>query len=199
MSQLARLVSNFEDWCENASRSSDGWQSNFPKLDQLLSAARRELSSPELAPHSASLIVGLFSPLDEDEQVLELVCEKPRHIATLARVALHLDDRSALWQLAVAAGKIGDQACLQLLRALVHHDDEYVRRRALLALRELDGGFSEEIAKEWLRHPHEYTRMVALDTLATLKSAYFLRAMGTLKDDPSEVVRNRVAALETSG
>ena len=51
--------------------------------------------------------------------------------------------------------------------------------------------FAESIAIKWLRSENEYSRMLALDTLAVPNSPQLCQAMQILKDDPSPVVQDR--------
>ena len=116
----------------------------------------------------------------------------------VGRFGLTSDDSDARWQAAVALAEVKTQEAVSLLRQYTADTHEYVRRRAHLAIRSVDTGFAEHQALKWLESPHEYSRMVALGTLADLGSSHLRAALERLRDDDSAVVQGKVRELVRS-
>lgn len=87
-------------------------------------------------------------------------------IVPLARAALRVGERDDRWQLAVQLGELGLRVHVeQLLMKLAHDEHEYVRRRALQSLVQVDSPSVEELALvAWHRsdEDQEWARMNAL-------------------------------------
>ncbi len=111
----------------------------------------------------------------------------------MACEAIEFPDYRARWQTAVLAGEVAEE---EQVRLYLNDPDEYVRRRALLAARERFPALAETEAMVWLDSPHEYSRMVALDTLFFLKSDKYRVAANRLAKDLSQVVLTKLNDLE---
>ncbi len=120
-----------------------------------------------------------------------MLSANPKASFLVAKRGVHYTDSQARWQIAVLLGRLGTSNAVELLKGMTSDADEYVRRRALLSVRDVDSAFAESIAIEWLESEYEYSRMVALDTLAVLNSPYLSEAMRILENDPSPVVQNQ--------
>jgi HEAT repeat protein len=115
------------------------WEMDYPGWDELYSATRDLLSnSPSSlpAPVTSSLLYVLARD-NEAEHVKELLEAVPEVLVALAANAADAE-RDARWQLADALKTVNTQHSMDLLKGLSTDGDEYVRRRALLAMATLD-------------------------------------------------------------
>ncbi|MCW3051984.1 MAG: hypothetical protein JWN14_1154 [Chthonomonadales bacterium] len=112
----------------------------------------------------------------EDEIIADELREKfPDVLLPLTRAAIEFGEKDARWQLAHQLGQLdatgGEPE--QMLLALAHDEEEYVRRRALQALARRGSAAVEPLALEmWEREdPHqEWSRMMALSCLQRVGS-----------------------------
>ncbi|MCP3393830.1 HEAT repeat domain-containing protein [Bradyrhizobium sp. CCGB12] len=97
---------------------------------------------------------------------------RPAHLLALARAAPHSPERDARWQLADALGsdEFAADEVEPLLEQFFHDADEYVSRRALLALARRRSKRAEALALRAWGTEHEYQRMAALDALSAVNS-----------------------------
>jgi len=135
---------------------------------------------------------------NESEWVLEKIEENDSLAWEVVEAGIQYHDFEARWQIAVLLGFLGTSRATPYLVQLCHDEDEYVRRRALLELRQHDKTLSETIAIGWLDSIHEYSRMVAVDTLKYINSTEFESAAKKLIYDSSSIVKNRLAELRSN-
>ena len=90
----------------------------------------------------------------------------------LARAGTGSAERDARWQLAAALGNVepDEGGVVPLLETYVADGDEYVSRRALLALGQIKAPIAESLAQRAWDTKHEYQRMAALDVFHRLGS-----------------------------
>jgi HEAT repeat protein len=156
------------------------------------------LSRGKLDSEDIQEILFVLARDNEAENILDMLTERPDIAEQIAFQGVNYEDRDARWQIAVLLGRLGTGKALDHLRSMRRDPDEYVRRRALLELRDHDAELSERIAIEWLDSEYDYSRMVALDTLAFLNSPALEMAMEKLDEDPSEVVQKRIRIIAAS-
>jgi HEAT repeat protein len=81
-------------------------------------------------------IVYVLARDNEDERVLEMLTSRPEIVFALCELAS--SESEARWQIAVALGRIGGVEASARLQRFVDDPEEYVRRRATLALQEIE-------------------------------------------------------------
>ena len=192
---LSDLVQDWKRWSATADRPWDGWETLYPRWsDEVVPAITEALSEP-IGNSDAEAILFFLGRDNECEHVLDMLSENPKYSERVAVEAIDHPDQEVRWQIAVVLGQIATGGTLDALIRMLADPDEYVRRRALLAVRDHRSQVAEETALSWLNSEHEYSRMVALDTLAEVKSRALLDAIQALEDDPSSVVQQRRATI----
>ena len=192
---LPELVQDWERWSATADKPRDGWETLYPRWSNEVVLAITEALSEPITNSDAEAILFFLGRDNECENVLDMLSEKPKHSERIAIEAIDHPDQEVRWQIAVVLGQIATGGTLDALSRMLADPDEYVRRRALLAVRDHRPQVAEETALSWLNSGHEYSRMVALDTLAKVKSKNLLDAIQVLEDDPSSVVQQRRAKV----
>ena len=129
----------------------------------------------------------------ESERIMEILEEKPTLGYVIARKGVNYQDWNARWQVAVLLAHFKDTKLL--IKMVEKDEEEYVRRRALLGLRDIDNMSAEKLAIKHLKSIYEYERMVAIDTLDFLSSSYLTQALNMLKDDPSTLIQNKIKGI----
>ncbi len=113
----------------------------------------------------------------------------------LVAYATKSSDADAKWQVVVSVADAELPDAAELIRPFLNDDDEYVRRRSLMAYALFAPREDEEIAIQNLAATFEYTRIAALHVLHAIDSPHLVSALEALENDPSEHVRHNVRKL----
>ncbi len=186
---LATQVASLRSW--QAKKPSANPEQHYEGFGDLVSAAVSAASSAQVGSHNIGAILEVLGVDHEAERVLDALSETPDSALAVALAGIDHPDWNTRWQLAVLLGRLATPSAVAALRHLLADDHEYVRRRALLALRDHDHELAERTSLSWLDSEHAYSRMVALDTLDMLESTHLSDALEALLTDPSDVVRAR--------
>lgn len=178
------------------------WECDYDQWQPLWAAAIAVLDS--LPPSSwtetccANLLYAIARD-NEDERIARELPGNPDALLELARLAIESSEPDAKWQLAVQLGALStarEEAEALLLR-LVDDHDEYVSRRALLALGAWRSAHAESLAERAWLTGHEYQRIAALWVLGDVAPGKLAHYVGLAKEDGRQlVVENALEALE---
>ena len=142
MSSLKLEIASFRRWASETGKHpgcSAEWECDYPNWRGLylavehflVSVANRPLATDEL-----DLILYALARDNECEQILEILERFPNVAMQLARFGWNYSESDARWQLAVLLGRIKSLDSVELLQHYISDKEEYVRRRARLALGE---------------------------------------------------------------
>lgn len=196
MKVLAEQVERFQEWATRRTGRSGEWETDYPEWAALWATANQALAKNSLGESEIALLLYVLVRDNESELILEMLLEYPDNGMHLARACLGNSEPEARWQIAIFLGSQEGEAAQELLRGLVQDEDEYVRRRALLASVPRDPKFAETTAESWLSAEGEYSRLAALSVLQDLRSPALRQAASRLRGDPSPHVRTKVAEIE---
>ncbi|MDN4476894.1 HEAT repeat domain-containing protein [Demequina sp. SYSU T00192] len=152
------------------------WQSEYPDWPDLWKSSVQFALSRPVASWSSDQLEDLLFALardSEDELISEGISEDPEALLALSVAAIRQGESDAKWQLAARLGEMRSHRdrAIKLLLQFVEDPDEYVRRRALLALSALRAPQAEELAERAWQSGLEYQRIAALSVLAEIGSA----------------------------
>lgn len=157
------------------SRSAE-WESEYPAWQEVWSAASDFTADRPVTSWSVAEMDDVLFAIARDnemEEVVEAVGANPATLIAVAIAAQARGEPDARWQIAARLGREAanrEQAVTVLLR-MVTDSDEYVRRRALLALGELRADEAESCAEKAWASGLGYQRIAALHVLADIGSA----------------------------
>ena len=118
---------------------------------------------------------------NECEDLADEIEENPDVLIKLANLALNSLEDDAKWQLADRLGNLSNEPAESLLLKFVKDEDEYVRRRALIALGRMNSPQAEALAEKSWETGEEYQRIAALWVLKDISSnkltAYLQKAI----------------------
>jgi HEAT repeat protein len=191
-------LDRLKEWARRTSTPAQDWDAEYPDWPKLMASAREALRRRPMNPDLTTRLLEALALDHEAESLRDTLVEEPEQGILLARAGLAYPNPDARWQIADFLGTLNQPEANALLRRLVADPDEYVRRRALLAIQHHDPAFAEEVAASWLAAEHEYSRLAALSVLSDLKSKHLASALELLKDDPSPMVRNKAATLKSA-
>lgn len=171
--ELRLAVQNFRAWAGASlpvGRCGE-WETEYESWDQLYLAATAVLRSEPDAWDSETkeLLLFVIARDNEDGVVADQLTEDQALV--LAEASIHSSERDAKWQLAVRLSTFPLAAGLErILLALANDADEYVRRRALMALADVGSRGSVPLAMKAWESCEEYQRMACLHVLQRLNS-----------------------------
>lgn len=176
-SDLRAEVARFEQWATEVplvGRSGE-WECDYSEWKQLWAAARRLIETVPVTTWTDAMSQDLLYALardNEDEVIAEELGRRSDTLLEIARRAIASAEADAKWQIAYQLGKLSDHRSQaeSLLFLLIQDVDEYVRRRALLALGQLKSEKTEQAAELAWQTGHEYQRMAALWALKDVGS-----------------------------
>jgi hypothetical protein len=196
---LKTEVAKFKKWAVSEPQDYGEWEMDYPEWSAVYTAVEETLSQPILNDGDVSLLLYILARDNECEFILDMLGDAPEHGLRLAEAAFSCLERDARWQAAVFLGRRSENEAKDLLRQFINDEDEYVRRRALLAISQHDSVFAEETAWQWIDSPHDFSRLAALSVLQDLQSPRLKKALERLREDPFESVREKVVALSEKG
>lgn len=175
------------------------WESEFPAWGEVYAAARTIVSVRPAASWSAVDVDDMLFAIardNEEEAVADVCGAVPAILLMLADAAVDRGEQDARWQIAAQLGNHAEhrtQAVALLLR-LICDDDEYVRRRALLAVGALRADEAEGCAERAWASGEEYQRIAALQVLVDLTSSRLAHYLRLAEDDGRTHVRAAAAS-----
>ncbi|MCT7317425.1 HEAT repeat domain-containing protein [Ralstonia sp. CHL-2022] len=127
---------------------------------------------------------------NEMEWISRQLAGKPDALVELAWLAIDSSEPDAKWQVAVQLGALSAkrEEAEQLLLRLVDDEDEYVSRRALLALGALKSSHAERLAEKAWRTGHEYQRIAALWVLKDVAPSKLMQYVRLAYEDGRKIV-----------
>ena len=164
---LADEVSRFREWAATQSRTSGEWECDYPHWTALYAATTQALDDESWRTQPAAIVYVLARD-NECEIIRAELRQRPALLRELAPSIVAADEPDARWQLASTLGELAVDWGAALLAALAGDRDEYVRRRALLAMGETRHPSSEHFARLAWNSGEQYPRMAALHVLHEL-------------------------------
>lgn len=187
-------------WVENDIRAYVG-EYLYPEWDAVEEGFTEILLTVDPEDWTAELEQDMLYVLARDnqrEELLERLVRFPRSLLRLAFVGLDYPDYEARWQLAHGVGQIEESpsACETLLCHWATRDkEEYVRRRALLALGYRPYSSAEPLALAAWSSGHKYQQIAALAVLDRIQSPHLPRILEEAYLDSQESVRGHAQRL----
>lgn len=108
---------------------------------------------------------------NECENLVDEIEKNPDVLVKLASLALSSSEDDAKWQLADRLGNLSSKPAESLLLKFVNDKDEYVRRRALMAIGRMKSQYAEALAEKSWETGEEYQRIAALWVLKDIASS----------------------------
>jgi HEAT repeat protein len=176
MAELLTEVNRFKKWADAyppGPRSGE-WECNYPDWEPLHAAVLEFLNCRPVVAWSAQEREAVLYTLARDNEIQYLAREirkrGPATLLRLAQEATRTGEGDAKWQLAEQLGQLqtDGSAAEPILLQLAGDENEYVRRRALMALARLGSSAVEELGlREWQR-PHEDQQWMRMAVLWSL-------------------------------
>jgi hypothetical protein len=174
MKSLKDLCNNWRAWAKSAEKSEDGWQSFYPKWDELMETAKLAMLQSSRDSEILMEIEFCWSISEETEDLAEFAKENIEECIDILEILSNSHDKNVRWQVYSAFGTAGRKAELFLRKGLCD-PDLYCRRRALLSMAQISPGDSKELAVKFMNDPDPYMRQASIELLRSVKDIAFKR------------------------
>lgn len=200
-------IDKFEEWAmamiSEPSRISAEWETDYPDWAVIEGHFKDFVHTVPSSRWNSDELSQLEYILARDNECERLVeCLTDDALITLSEFALVHGEQDSKWQLADALPKISDTGkAIDLIERFVNDPEEYVNRRALMALAKVDPQKAERYcAAHWTRNLYgennEYQRMAVLATLKEIASPLLKDYLKLAKEDGRPYLVNLAAELE---
>lgn len=172
--KLDVVVNDFWEWSKFQKHEYE-WETEYDNWAIINTIFAELVETTEHSHWSRKTINNLLYSIARDHECTILInklCEKPISFLFLAQEGLFYADIDVRWQLAHYLTKIHESysEAEELIYKFSDDSDEYVRRRALLALGYIKSKYAEEKALMAWNTNLEYQRIAALEVLYQIKS-----------------------------
>ena len=187
------------------------WQSTDGNLDPysayggwwsgIVPAAKQFIETSVFLNWSSTDVDDLLFAIARDsaDHLVELVAQDSERLLTLSEHALVSGEPDARWPLAVVLGALRSRQAEAeaLLVRFANDPEEYVSRRALLALAALKSSVVPTLAERAWKTGHEYQRIAALAALKEVGSDLLPRYLAEAHKDGRPYLVQNARRLET--
>lgn len=172
---LEQEVARLRSWAEAYDRPRRGeWECDYQDWADLYKAVTAYISDSKVEEWDevvAALLLYAIARDNELEHIARHLREAPEKLYALAQAAVRSGEKDAKWQMAEQLAHCpGQERAEALLLALATDPEEYVRRRALMALGRLKSSHVETLVEQAWDGGDEYQRMAVLDALHSVQS-----------------------------
>lgn len=201
---LNREVGNFRNWASNypvAERSGE-WECDYPDWAAITTEFIRFIEQTDCNHWSDSEIQDVLFILARDNESEILIDELSKHrkcFFFLLKEAVGCDEPDAKWQFADRLGNVDYKFddVEPFLVLFLKDSNEYVRRRALLALARIGSTQTEAWAEVAWNTGDEYQRIAALHSLHMIGSNRLEHFIALARQDGREFLLKNAAELST--
>lgn len=177
-SLLLEEVARFRQWAAKIpleTRSGE-WECDYPDWQSVWAAAKHLIETVPTVNWTTALKDNFLYAVARDNEtgnIADQLLGRSDALLVLAAQAIHSVEIDAKWQMAARLGELHEykREAEALLVQFVQDGDEYVRRRALLALGRLGSAMTESFADTAWQTGHEYQRIAALWALKDAASS----------------------------
>lgn len=195
---LQEEVTRFRTWAVGREGSYGEWECDYADWPTFLKASEDTIIEAERGQLDSNDAINLLYAIARDNEIEWLrrfLIDHPRTLRSLAKQAASHPDYATRWQLACSVADARLPDAVEILQPYLIDQDEYVRRRSLLALSPLCPSQAELLAIAGVNSTNEYLRMVALKVLHDIRSGHFTEVAVRLCADPNEYVHKLAAEL----
>lgn len=206
MHELFIEIKKFHKWADLQEQKIGEWETWYGEWSKIITYFKRFLAQTDFMQwddEQVNEILYIIARDNESEILVDMVSKHTPLLLFLAEKALISGEHDAKWQLAIHLPEREPHSLAEvLLLRYVQEDEEYVNRRALMALARMGSKETETFCKiAWERERYgeqqEYQRIAVLHALFTIKSDLLPQYILKAKEDGRKwVVKN---ALEIEG
>ena len=203
-------IDNFNSWANgvphNEAERGDDWECHYPEWADIYTGFEILLQTEDvdrLSPAQINRLFYIIARDNESEVLADILTEFPPAFATFAKLAAGTKHNQTKWQLAARLPLLpAEFEPVALLEPFVNDADEYVSRRALMALANVEAEKTEHYCEKfWHRqkpnNEHcEHQRMAVLFALKTIQSPRLKHFLSLAKQDGRQHLLAKAMEIE---
>ncbi|WP_373231375.1 HEAT repeat domain-containing protein [Cohnella sp.] len=192
---------DFVSWSKTVEHVND-WETDYPNWMEIINAIDLFLQSNNYEDCNEEIInafLYLIGRDNEREYLAELLVEHPNFLIHLAKRGFSYPDHDTRWQLVFYVSKLYGtyHEVEDIVISYWQDSNEYVRRRALLALGFMKSKYAEELAVEAYLSDYEYQKIAALEVLHMINSPKLYDYLKLSEQSESTIIRNGALRIRT--
>ncbi len=197
---LRELVKDFKAWSRTVKQEFE-WETNYPGWSIINTVFEQLMKTTDIREWDEEFIkdvLYLIAKDNECECLADILHGFPECLLFLSRHGLNYPDSDARWQLVHHLSAIYNDfsESEEIINNYYQDNNEYVRRRALLALGYIKSKYAEENALKSWETGQEYQKIAALHVLYEIDSSKLRNLLINGETDTSELVKNNVKQIE---
>jgi hypothetical protein len=200
---IHRETNKFKEWAKIYPDAKSGeWECDYGSWDKYYKACIHLINNKapkRLTDLEKSDLIYAIARDNELEHLIDKVAENETLLFSLCEASFIISENDAKWQFASRLGEVRNDVryAEKLLLKFANDTNEYVSRRALLALSELGSSQTEECCiRAWETH-HEYQRIAALSSLKTIESNMLSEYLNKAYKDGRKYLVAKAREIET--
>lgn len=165
-------VSKFRAWADSLpdDTGTSAWEANYegwPEMYRAVESFASATSCEQWATYMIHLVLYVLARDTDTGYLVRAIARNPENLLCLAEYGVTDAEPNSNYQLAAELGRLKQlsQRTEPLLLRFAHDNDEYVRRRALLALADIDSPHVSELVSAAWNTGVEHARMAVLHAL----------------------------------
>lgn len=207
VTELRNAIRAFKAWAEQrfpAGERHGEWETeyeNWSAIETAFNACLDGYTPEQWTEEIVELLLYALARDNETQRLQNALKLRQSHLIALARASCSSTDNDARWQLADALRDrdIAPGMAEPVLEQLFDGGNEYVSRRALIALGDRGSAKAEALALRAWETGDEYQRMAALGALRSINSSAFGRYLALAMEDGREHLTDYATRLLPSG
>lgn len=202
-SAFEREVARLRSWAESYDRPRHGeWECDYTNWADLYDAVTGHVSDSKVEDWDevvAALLLYAIARDNEDEHLAENLRKTLEKLYALGQAAVCSGEKEAKWQIAEQLAHCPrGEGTETLLPTLASDPDEYVSRRALMALGRIKSSHVETLFEQAWESGDEHQRMAVLDALHSVESKKLAMYLDMNKADGRQYLTAFAAQLGSS-
>jgi HEAT repeat protein len=161
---LKELGEDWLRWSSHADKSNDGWESDYPSWDDLMSAAMSAMTSDSYQDGDIAALELCWRISEETEDLADFARKKIDACWNVLLRLVHSQHPQVRWQVYDVLSEAGAKA-ESILREGLNDTDPYVKRRAILSLARLGPADARHLAQRFANDADPYIRKASLEFL----------------------------------
>ncbi|KKQ34180.1 MAG: peptidase C14, caspase catalytic subunit p20 [candidate division WS6 bacterium GW2011_GWA2_37_6] len=158
-------IINWKHWAKGASKEEDGWESDYPNWNNLISTTTDLIeNSKQKSEEELKLIEFVLKVSEETEDLIPIIkinADKHKEMIQYLISSVHWEVR---WQICECLSNGNNEYWKKFLISALDDKNEYVQRRALLALNNHD---LNELEKIYIKKRFEDTKNKYISKIVT--------------------------------
>jgi hypothetical protein len=185
--KLDEQVDEFWQWSKTLKHELE-WETSYPNWEMLKTFFDKLIETTNHLEWDQRIVNNLLYIIGRDNEcqlLIDKITEFPDSLIFLAKEGIHYPDSDTKWQLAhyLTECVSTHPEAMEIIYRYYDDQNEYVKRRALLALGRIRSKYAEQCALESWSTGMEYQKIAALEVLHQLNSSHYPELQKFMDED----------------